>query len=365
MKGSRPSLLSCERGAMLILSLFATSLLVALIFYVLSVGHAIHHGDRLRDAADSAAFSQAVISARGMNLMALLNMVKLSVVAVSTALVASALAASETIAWILSDHGRRILFGWTIPFLTAVQLQATTKYLDKRQTFSDLTSAADHAQQALKKELPMFAQWRSSTLATSYETVGGAFVAPLRNLPVENESTVNFCARVFPYSHTITHKAFSKVPMPPVRDHARRDADAVTSPLCMVSGVTSFRLKADAHLGDEPFQERLYSFGESIRNNEESGIRMATWRRDEDAGGVGRLREKLSQVGLAQAEFYFDGASTEADMLWDMSWKARMRRFRGEEGFSDFARGCASHASWIDCGTVANALQSGRALIVH
>jgi len=365
MNAGPKSLVSCERGAMLIMSLFATSLLVAMIFYVLGVGHAIHHGDRLHDAADSAAYAQAVMSARGMNLMSLLNMVKLSVVAVSTALVASALAASETIAWILSDHFRRIAFGWTIPFLSAVQLQATTKYLDQQKTFSEVTEAADHAQQALRTDLPLFAQWRASTLASSYDTVTGAFAAPLRFLPTKAEPQLNFCTRVFPYAHQITHKAFSSVPVSIVRDHARGTADALTVPLCMVSGVGSVRLNPDAHMGEEPFAHRLYSVGETIRNNEESGIRMATWRRNESAGGVGVLREKLSQVGLAQSEFYFAGASGEADMLWEMQWKARMRRFRAEAGFTEFAKACAIYGAGLNCPTLTTSLETGRELIVH
>jgi len=361
---AKRNLWTCQRGATLVMSLFASTLLVSFLFYLLGVGQAIRHGDHLRDAADSAAYTQAAIGARGMNLMALMNMVKLSIVALSTALVATALAASETIAWILSSHFRRIVFGWTIPFLATVQLQATTRYLDKQKTFTEITEAADTAQQAMRKHLSTFAEWRANEVARAYGGISGAFASPVDALPTEPEPQVNFCARVSPYAHLITHKAFESVPKEIVRSHARVVADALQPPVCMVSNVTTQRLIPKAHLGDEHFNTRLYSFGAPLRENEESGVRISLWQQLIPTG-VGILRQKLSQVGTAQAEFYFDGTAPEAETLWHMRWKARMRRFRGEAGMRDFSKRCSLRGAALDCPIISQSLQQGRNLIIH
>lgn len=363
MTGRR--LVSCQQGAVLVIVLFAGSLLIGLLFYLLGLGHALRHGDAFRDAADSAAFSAAVIEARAMNLTALLNIVKLSVVAVSVGLQAVALGALQTIAWIKGRRWRRIAYGWSIPFLVAVELQALNSYSSNQGNFAEVLRAADRAQQALREESSAIAERRASEIAADYDFVDGAFIGPLRPLPTESEPRADFCRRVAPYAGGIANRAFQSVPLAPVKNRARGQALGLITPLCMASGVSSVRLAAGSEMGGEAFQLRAYSVGETIRDNEESGVRVATWRRDEDGGNVARLRRDLSQIGVAQAEFYFAGAAGRADQLWNMDWQARLRRVRVDDGFQAFESGCLRRGGSGACAGVARALRDGQELIIH
>jgi len=64
-----------QGGATMVMGVFMAVLLVGMIYYVWGVGDAVMHRERMQDASDTAAFSAAVMHARGMNLLALLNMV--------------------------------------------------------------------------------------------------------------------------------------------------------------------------------------------------------------------------------------------------------------------------------------------------
>ncbi len=78
-------------GATMVMGVFMAALLVGMIYYVWGVGDAVMHRERMQDASDTAAFSAAVIHARGMNMLALINMVMaaLAIVAATMATIAA------------------------------------------------------------------------------------------------------------------------------------------------------------------------------------------------------------------------------------------------------------------------------------
>ncbi|HJL01611.1 MAG TPA: hypothetical protein RMH85_09145 [Polyangiaceae bacterium LLY-WYZ-15_(1-7)] len=110
----------------------------------------------------------------------------------------------------------------------------------------------------------------------------------------------------------------------------------------------------DLYLGDGDFQLRAIAYANDLPGTGEAGVRIATWAEnpDEAEGGVMQafrtLAETMSHFSLAQAEFYWnqdegwrDGPlerglyccerSGEADKariewMWDMAWRARLRR---------------------------------------
>ena len=75
----------------MVMGVFMATLLVGMIYYVWGVGDAVMFRERMQDASDTAAFSAAVIHARGMNMLALLNMIMaaLAIVAATMATIAS------------------------------------------------------------------------------------------------------------------------------------------------------------------------------------------------------------------------------------------------------------------------------------
>ncbi|HEX2675986.1 MAG TPA: hypothetical protein VHM19_05085, partial [Polyangiales bacterium] len=74
-----------ERGAVAVLSVFMAVFLVALLFWMISIGSALLYRERMQEAADAAVFSSAVMHARGMNLIALINIVMSGLLAVLVA----------------------------------------------------------------------------------------------------------------------------------------------------------------------------------------------------------------------------------------------------------------------------------------
>jgi hypothetical protein len=63
-----------QRGAIMVMGLFMAIFATGCLFYLVGLGEAIAQRERMQDAADAAAFSSAVLHARGMNVIALVNM---------------------------------------------------------------------------------------------------------------------------------------------------------------------------------------------------------------------------------------------------------------------------------------------------
>jgi hypothetical protein len=359
------SLARDRRGGILVVTLFTSSLLIGVLFFMLAVGRSIRHGETLGDAADGSAFSGAVMHARAMNLIALMNMVKLSVVAVATALMTVTVATARTIGWILDDWWRRMVYGWNIPFLAAIGLQAGSTYMSNQGKYSEVVEAADQAQTVLKDELALLASFQVDQIAGSFEGVDRGFIAPARRLPIKRDSVQDLCNRAMPFGWSIVHKAHNGIPLAPVKNRANGYAGQQILPFCLARGVSAFALDDDAKMGGEAFQVRAYALGPAVRDLEDRGVRVATWMRDDAVSEVGTLKKALTRIGLAQGEYYFDGDAAEANLLWHMQWRARMRRFREPEGFAAFAAGCAMAGGGADCATAARALLQGQSLIIH
>jgi hypothetical protein len=79
---AKPSLRSDTRGAVLVMGIVMGALLVGALWHIASVGDAIIWRERIQDAADASAFENAVWHARGMNVLAAINIVMSMVLAV-------------------------------------------------------------------------------------------------------------------------------------------------------------------------------------------------------------------------------------------------------------------------------------------
>ena len=73
-----PALARDERGAIMVLGLFLALAAVAALWSVIGIGDAVLARERSQDAADSVAYASAVMHARGMNFIALINLVMLA-----------------------------------------------------------------------------------------------------------------------------------------------------------------------------------------------------------------------------------------------------------------------------------------------
>lgn len=81
-----PALLQNERGAIMIMGVFMAMIMVGFIYYVAGVGDTILLREQMQDASDAGAWAAAVMQARGMNVIVLLNMIMAAITAVLVAL---------------------------------------------------------------------------------------------------------------------------------------------------------------------------------------------------------------------------------------------------------------------------------------
>lgn len=86
MRAPRTTLLHDRRGAIMVLGLVMAVFLTGTLYYVVGIAEVITQRETMQDAADAGAFSAAVLHARGMNVIALINMVMAALLAVLVAL---------------------------------------------------------------------------------------------------------------------------------------------------------------------------------------------------------------------------------------------------------------------------------------
>ncbi len=69
-------------GAIMVIAIFMAVIAIGALYYMAGLGDAILAQERMQDAADASAFSSAVIHARGMNVLALINIMMASLLAI-------------------------------------------------------------------------------------------------------------------------------------------------------------------------------------------------------------------------------------------------------------------------------------------
>lgn len=73
-------------GAIMVMGVFMAVLLVGFMYYLIGVGETIFYRERMQDAADAGAWAAAVVHARGMNAIVMINMIMAALVAVLLAI---------------------------------------------------------------------------------------------------------------------------------------------------------------------------------------------------------------------------------------------------------------------------------------
>lgn len=96
-----------ESGAIVVFGIFFAVLALGLLYYLIGVAATIYLRERLQDAADASAFASAIVHARGMNTLALINMVMAAIlsVLVTLRLIEALIIVAEVILYALSWLG--------------------------------------------------------------------------------------------------------------------------------------------------------------------------------------------------------------------------------------------------------------------
>jgi hypothetical protein len=87
------------------------------------------------------------------------------------------------------------------------------------------------------------------------------------------------------------------------------------------------RVLAGVALGGEPFQIRAIVQNDASALQAGNFLRLALWGRKAPDDTLANVRE-LGTFAVAEAEYFYDGAEGADAWMWNMSWRARLRRFR-------------------------------------
>jgi hypothetical protein len=189
-----------DAGNTTIPALFAGGFLIGGIFYLVGLGDAMVFHETMQDAADATSFAPSVMHARGMNVLALVNLVMSAILAILVAvkIVQLLLLAATVIACALPLNPYcPLLSSWQSPFSSFV------KVTDR--TVSTVNKGLYKSESAIAKMIPVIGQAKAGAASRKYAPiVEGGFVANVSlvpggandgrwGLPVEDEKYENLC----------------------------------------------------------------------------------------------------------------------------------------------------------------------------
>jgi hypothetical protein len=103
---------------------------------------------------------------------------------------------------------------------------------------------------------------------------------------------------------------------------AKSDSGGSKSPKMVLS---------DAALGDQNFQLRTLVTADVPADEAERIMHVTLWGAPEPASELAGERA-LGNLGVAQAEYFYDAADGRGEWMWNMNWRARLTRFRLPSG---------------------------------
>ena len=332
------SLRKDKSGAIMVMGVFMAALMVGFIYYVKGIGDAILFKERMQDASDAGAFAAVTTHARGMILIALLNITMVSVLAVVTAFRLLAIMSA------LATIGICVFPGASGLLDDAKDLEQT--YV--RPLFSVLR-AGNTAANAVVTAIPLAAE------AYAIDAASGAFTPPVETafpypsfdaLPVVPSTITELTQRAGTAALPLLQKKLSggtidcfdnyfenRGGLLEVSIEAAMNIMAIIDNATTLAGMVPQKLLDDAVLSGPRFQRGVLTGGEFDFGLSEQGIEVASWGETEAATEVQRSMQKMSRIAVANGEFYYIGPGGRDESLWNQQWKARLRRVRlGDPG---------------------------------
>lgn len=340
----RRSLWSDESGATMVLGVFMAAMAVGVLYYLHGVANVAIHRERMQDAADSASFMYAVVNARAMNILAILNMIMAAFAVVGAAMqIAADIIAGAAVAagLVCLGCGPWCAYCCEACYHAARHgMEAADAYDtadDVEDVMEDLISVVHGIAVAVREGAPYAARARVVEYGTS-EYAPTTYVGipwPLIGSVAAEEDDTNWPCdeRVRTPAHVLGALASAfeahwseywagSVIVTPFITRTMRARH-------YCGDMDSFQMvQEDAWLGEQPFQVQAYMLGEPRFRFTRQGVQVASWGRD--ATNISDSLEFANNVSFAQAEYYFedeDGMERE-EWLWHCQWRARMRRYR-------------------------------------
>lgn len=329
----RRSLVRDKSGAIMVMGVFMAALMVGFIYYVKGLGEAVAFRERMQDAADSGAFAAVTVHARGMNLIALINITMVSVLAVVSAFRLLA---------ILSSLGTLAV----CVFPGAQGLLDQSKDYERtyaRPLFSVLR-AGNTAANAVATGIPLAAEVKA------LDAAGGAFRPPVQTafaypafepLPVVGSDITELTTRAGDAALPLASRPLSpgtvacfddyfaaRGGLPVISVEASQNLLALIQSPAALAGMVPQRLLEEAAFGGPRFQRSVVAAGAFDFALSERGIEVATWGETEAADQQFQELATMSRFSIAGGEYYYIGPGGRDESLWNQQWRARLRRVR-------------------------------------
>lgn len=366
---TKKALVTDQAGATMVMGVFIAALLVGMIYYVWGVGDAVMHRERMQDASDTAAFSAAVIHARGMNMLALLNMIMaaLAIVAATMATIASMIGYAFAAATLVCSF----CGPWCAPCCSAcpyavrhgIEWERADGIRDRVDGVVETLIRGLHLYAVgIRYGVPLAAQAKVIAYGVDvYAPVTDLGVmAPLpgmRNeLPAQDDETNWPCdEKVLPWVRILSpfFVWLFGSPSPYMAggivlgelisapDHSREWCE---------DGYFQ-RITDDAQeMGNDEYQVQAYMIGSPDFEWTQEGVAVAAWGEGEDAGRLYTSLAQMGRVSFAQGEFFYDDPEEDwHEWLWHMNWRARLRRWRIEaSGAGGLTSACGAACGPLD-----------------
>jgi hypothetical protein len=206
-----------ERGAILVMGIFMCACMVGALWYLAGIGDAIVYRERMQEGADAVAFSGAVLLARGMNIIVMLNLIMALILAIRVALkatqaglyIAAAIAAAV-------PGGQGVAAGiYALANGMNVPINAT------RPVINQTIKALHLVQDALQYIVPPAALAGSYQIGTRYRPIvrSSAATSPRLlggGLPIRNDGESKLCQKAGEAVATILGEIIRVPPVPGV-----------------------------------------------------------------------------------------------------------------------------------------------------
>ncbi len=399
------------RGAILVIAVFMAVFLVGSLWYLVVVGDAAIYREKMQDGADATAFASAVYHARGMNIIAMLNLIMAAALAVLIAF-----KVAEVLAFTIAAIAGAIcaLTGASCVIAADafdIGMNLQNNIIPKVQKVVDtVLKACSESQRWVARLTPWVGAARGAVAATNYgPTVKGGVAISLSmipmgdrlGLPVQEEPFEKLCERA---GTMLGNLAFGWIPgmslagglvgklaktfpgffcggsgggggvsaqdqTQAIKDQCKQAEQAYNQAnqnnknakpfdmkkcekdaaenmkknpqsappnLGSTGGKTSKMIYSPAQNGDDYFQVYGFVIGDNdaMHQNAQKRVEMPAWGKYQIQPNA--LTDTLEKTGFAEAEFYYDQTKKgklawgdyKDEALWNMRWRARLRRFR-------------------------------------
>lgn len=347
LRGRTRSFRRDERGGIAVGGMFMAAFLAGAVFYSASIAHTANQRDGLQQTADAAVFAEAVVSARGMNMISSMNRIMVALNAVQLPVRAMGPSYKKVAAMpcldictcqIVADAKR-----------ASTELETLTQQVEQR--VGDMLTGISESQTAIGGQAPKIGQGSADKATRDNkefveEPRASLFSSSLAKqgcrpgLPIEDDTFKTVCTRAMKYTPELamkladdkldTMKGACKSGPLAMADASPKFPQADTmfckeaqKPPCG-GGAHPKKVMAAASNGSDHMQ-----FWSRVTGTQLKDAGHAT---DNLKGTDPAAVNAAANVGFAQSELYFDcqGAFTtcnkDQQAMYDPRWTARLRR---------------------------------------